>query len=81
MSKSRPYDYSGMSYAKPTRGSGIQWLCNEEYPDGKERLFNDNVFTDIDYTDSFGHDMETGAPISKAKYMAMNPAGRVILKI
>jgi ferredoxin-nitrate reductase len=81
MSKGRPCDYSGMSYAKLTGGSGIQWPCNEEYPEGKERLFDDNVFfTDIDYTESYGHDMETGVPISKAKYMAMNPAGRAILK-
>jgi ferredoxin-nitrate reductase len=47
----------------------------------KERLFNDNVFfTGIEYTESFGHDIETGAPISKAKYIAMNPTGCAILK-
>lgn len=62
-------------------GSGIQWPCNEKYPEGKKRLFDDNVFfTDIDYTESYGHDMETEAPISRAKYIAMNPAGRLTLK-
>jgi ferredoxin-nitrate reductase len=81
MSKGRPCDYSGMSYAKLTGGSVIQWPCNEEYPEGKERLFNDNIFfTDIDYTESFGHDMETGEPISRAKYVAMSPTCRAILK-
>lgn len=81
MSKGRPCDYSGMSYEKLTGGSGIQWPCNEEYPEGKERLFDDGkFFTDIEYTESFGHDMETGAPISKAEYIKMNPAGRAILK-
>jgi ferredoxin-nitrate reductase len=81
MSKGRPCDYSGMSYAKLSGGSGMQWPCNEEYPQGKERLFNDNVFfTDVDYTESFGHDMETGTSISKEKYIVMNPAGRAILK-
>jgi ferredoxin-nitrate reductase len=81
MSKGRPCDYSGLSYEKLTGGSGIQWPCNETYPLGKERLFDDNVFfTDIDYCESFGHDMETGAPITKAQYQEMNPAGRAILK-
>jgi ferredoxin-nitrate reductase len=36
--KGRPCDYTGMSYAKLTGGSGIQWPCNEEYPDGRPRL-------------------------------------------
>jgi hypothetical protein len=70
-----------MSYAKLTGSSSIQLPCNEKYPEGKERLFNDNIFfTGIGYTESFGHDMETGAPISRAKYVAMSPAGRVISK-
>ncbi len=81
MSKGRPCDYSGMSYEKLSVGSGIQWPCNQENPDGKERLFGDGVFfTDIDYCESYGHDLETGAPLSKDQYRAMNPAGRAILK-
>lgn len=81
MSKGRPCDYSGMSYEKLSVGSGIQWPCNKENPDGKERLFGDGkFFTDIDYCESYGHDLETGAPISEDKYRAMNPAGKAILK-
>jgi ferredoxin-nitrate reductase len=81
MSKGRPCDYSGMSYEKLSVGSGIQWPCNEENPDGKERLFGDGkFFTDIDYCESYGHDLETGAPISEEQYRAMNPAGKAILK-
>lgn len=81
MSKGRPCDYTGLSYEKLSQGSGIQWPCNEQYPQGKERLFDDGVFfTDIDYCESYGHDMETGAPIDEAAYRKMNPAGRAILK-
>ena len=31
--KGRPCDYTGMSYAKLTGGSGIQWPCNEKFPE------------------------------------------------
>lgn len=34
----RPCDYTGMTYEKLSRGTGIQWPCNEKYPNGKERL-------------------------------------------
>ena len=81
VSKGRPCDYSGLTYEKLTGGSGIQWPCNEDHPYGKERLFEDGqFFTDLEYCESFGHDLETGAPISKDAYRAMNPAGRAILK-
>lgn len=81
MSKGRPCDYSEMSYAKLTGGSGVQWPCTAEYPFGKERLFDDGIFfTSTEYCESYGHDLETGAPISKADYNATNPDGRAILK-
>jgi anaerobic selenocysteine-containing dehydrogenase len=81
LSAGRPCDYTGLSYELLTGGSGIQWPCNAEHPRGKERLYTDGVFfTDIDYCESFGHDLETGAPLSRAQYEAMNPAGRAILK-
>ncbi|KAL2837336.1 hypothetical protein BJY01DRAFT_258393 [Aspergillus pseudoustus] len=81
MSFGRPLDCSDLSYEKLTGGSGIQWPCTKEYPYGKERLFNDGKFyTDTEYCESFGHDLETGAPLSKAQYNALNPGGRAILK-
>lgn len=81
MSFGRPLDCSELSYEKLTGGSGIQWPCTKEYPYGKERLFEDGVFfTDTEYCESFGHDLETGAPLTKSQYQAMNPAGRAILK-
>lgn len=81
MSKGRPCDYSGLSYEKLTGGSGVQWPCNADNPHGKERLFTDGkFFTDIEYCESYGHDLETGAPMTKAQYKSLNPAGRAILK-
>lgn len=81
LSKGRPCDYSGLSYEKLTGGSGIQWPCNADFPFGKERLFENGVFfTDIEYCESYGHDQETGAPLSKDEYSALNPSGRAILK-
>ncbi|KAE8420222.1 hypothetical protein BDV36DRAFT_306935 [Aspergillus pseudocaelatus] len=81
MSYGRPCDCSELTYEKLTGGSGIQWPCTTEYPNGKERLFTDGkFFTDPDYCEDFGHDLETGAPYTRAQYQAMNPAGRAILK-
>ena len=81
LSKGRPCDYSGLSYEKLTGGSGIQWPCNEDNPFGTERLFSDGkFFTDIDYCESFGHDLETGSYYSKDEYAKFNPAGRAFLK-
>lgn len=81
LSKGRPCDYSGMSYEKLTGGSGIQWPCTDDSPFGTERLFSDGRFyTDTEYCESFGHDLETGAPFTKEQYQSMNPAGRAILK-
>src|SRR5205085_9464611 len=57
-SKGRPCDYSGLSYEKLSKGSGIQWPCNEEYPDGKERLYTDGKFnTAYDECEGFTHDL------------------------
>ncbi|GAM91374.1 hypothetical protein ANO11243_094240 [Dothideomycetidae sp. 11243] len=81
MSKGRPCDYSGITYEKLKEGTGIQWPCNIEYPYGKERLFGDGkFFTDVDYCESFGHDLETGAPLTKDQYQKIDPDGRAILK-
>jgi anaerobic selenocysteine-containing dehydrogenase len=80
-SKGRPCDYSGMSYAKLTGGSGIQWPCNDRFPNGATHLYTDGRFnTDADYNESNGHDLDTGAQITPKEYRAMNPAGRAIIK-
>ena len=74
-------DYSGLSYAKLSEGSGIQWPCNAEHPDGAERLYTDFVFaTRADVCRTYGHDLETGAAIQPQEYRANDPGGRAILK-
>lgn len=74
-------DYSGLTYAKLTGGSGIQWPCNEQNPDGTERLYTDFVFrTDEDVCETHGHDLETGGNISPEEYKAWDPAGKAILR-
>ncbi|MCC3152097.1 molybdopterin oxidoreductase family protein [Hymenobacter sp. BT770] len=79
-SKGRPCDYSGMSYAKLTGGSGIQWPCNEQHPDGAAHLYTDHVFnTHFDYCETYGYDLETGAEKQPEEYQANDPAGRAVL--
>lgn len=34
-------DYSGMSYEKIEKLGGIQWPCNDTYPEGKKRLYSE----------------------------------------
>ena len=78
-SKGRPCDYSGMSYEKLSRGP-IQWPCNEEHPDGTERIYTEGVFnTDTDYCETFGHDLTTGAVNRPEEYRARDPRGKAIL--
>jgi ferredoxin-nitrate reductase len=73
----RPCDYTGLSYEKLSKGSGIPWPCNEEHPDGEPRPYKSLAFpTDADYCETFGHDLTTGGVVSPEKYRASNPAGR-----
>ena len=75
-------DYTGLSYAKLTGGSGVQWPCNaQRYPNGCERLYADGRFpTGMDDCESYGHDLVTGAPLSRQEYAALNPDGRAVFK-
>jgi anaerobic selenocysteine-containing dehydrogenase len=80
-SAGRPCDYSGMSYAKLAERGAIQWPCNEQWPDGKERQYEDGIFnTDVHDCEIYGHDIVTGAAIKPEEYAAINPAGRAIIK-
>jgi anaerobic selenocysteine-containing dehydrogenase len=79
-SKGRPCDYSGMSYEKLSRVSGIQWPCNDEFPDGCEHLYVGGVFnTAADYCEDYGHDLRTGAMRTPEQYKANDPKGRAFL--
>ncbi|HLN56821.1 MAG TPA: nitrate reductase [Bacteroidales bacterium] len=80
-SKGRPCDYSGITYEKLSRGSGIQWPCNEDYPDGTEHIYTDGVFnTHAEYCETYGHDMITGGEITPEEYKANDPKGRAIIR-
>ncbi len=80
-SRGRPCDYSGLSYAKLTGGSGIQWPCNDQFPNGKPRLYTLGVFnTSADYCQTYGHDVVTGANVTLKEYRAINPQGKAFLK-
>jgi anaerobic selenocysteine-containing dehydrogenase len=80
-SKGRPCDYSGMSYEKLSGPSGIQWPCNEQFPNGAERLYTDSLFnTSADYCEVYGHDLLTGAVRTEPEYRAHDPKGRAIIK-
>jgi anaerobic selenocysteine-containing dehydrogenase len=80
-SAGRPCDYTGLSYAKLRGGSGIQWPCNAEHPDGTERLYADGQFwADPDYCEAYGRDLITGTPMEPVEYRAMNPHGKAIIK-
>jgi anaerobic selenocysteine-containing dehydrogenase len=80
-SAGRPCDYSGLSYQKLRGGSGIQWPCNAEHPDGTERIYADGEFWSTpSYCESYGKDLVTGAPVDPVEYQAMNPSGKAVLK-
>lgn len=80
-SAGRPCDYSGLSYDKLRGASGIQWPCNENSPDGTERLYADGrFFSAPDYCEDYGKDLITGAPLEPTEYRAMNPLGKAIIK-
>jgi anaerobic selenocysteine-containing dehydrogenase len=77
----RPCDYTGLSYAKLTGGSGIQWPCNAQFPDGKNHLYEDGVFAiDPDYCETYGQDFDTGASVDEQEYRANDPKGRAFIK-
>jgi len=77
----RPCDYTGLSYDKLRGGSGIQWPCNDDHPDGTEHIYEDGEFWSApDYCESYGRDMVTGAPVEKQEYEALNPSGKAVIK-
>jgi ferredoxin-nitrate reductase len=81
ISAGRPCDYSGLTYEKLRGGSGIQWPCNDRFPDGRERLYEDHQFlTAADECESYGHDLNSGAQNEQDEYRAHDPGGRAFLK-
>ncbi|WP_274910859.1 molybdopterin oxidoreductase family protein [Streptomyces sp. WZ-12] len=81
LTKDRPCDQSGLTYARLRGSGGVQWPCTETAPDGTERRYTDHVFaTAADHCEDYGHDLATGAPHEPHAYRAHDPAGRANLK-
>jgi ferredoxin-nitrate reductase len=79
-SRGRPCDYTGITYEKLRGSSGVQWPCNNEHPDGTERLYADGDFnTQTDYCETYGRDLLTGAEYTEMEHKALAPAGRAFL--
>ncbi|WP_309081470.1 nitrate reductase [Zhihengliuella sp.] len=79
--RGRPCDYTGLTYEKLRGGSGVQWPCNDEHPDGTERIYQDGKFWSApDYCESYGRDLVTGAPLEPDEYRSMNPSGKAVIK-
>ena len=80
-SAGRPCDYTGLTYAKLRNGSGIQWPCNAEHPDGSERLYSTGAFfAHPDYCESYGKNVTTGESVSPEAYRRQNPTGKAMIK-
>src|SRR5215218_9055167 len=79
-SRGRPCDYTCLTYDKLRDSSGIQWPCNDEHPDGTERLYADGDFnTETNYCETYGRDLLTGAESTEMEHRAQAPAGRAFL--
>jgi predicted molibdopterin-dependent oxidoreductase YjgC len=79
-SQGRPCDYTGLSYDNLRGGSGVQWPCNEEHPDGTEHLYAAGNFnTETGYCETYGRDLLTGAESTEMEHRAMSPGGRAFL--
>lgn len=80
-SAGRPCDYTGLTYAGLRGGSGVQWPCTAERPQGTERLYTDVRFWAAPTEcESYGRDLITGAPAEPVEYAAMNPFGRAVIR-
>ncbi|WP_030896104.1 molybdopterin oxidoreductase family protein, partial [Streptomyces sp. NRRL S-474] len=80
-SAGRPCDYTGLGYDRLRGGSGIQWPCTGQAPDGTARLYTDGItFAHPDVCESYGRDLVTGASVEPVEYRSLNPDGKAVLK-
>lgn len=81
-SRGRPCDYTGISYDDLRRSSGIRWPRREGETESVERLYADGDFaTRVDYCETYGHDLLTGAAVEQESYRATRADGRAFLKV
>ncbi|MBT2444478.1 nitrate reductase [Streptomyces sp. ISL-36] len=80
-SAGRPCDYTGLTYDRLRGGSGIQWPCTEDAPDGTERLYTQGIsWAHPDVCESYGKDLVTGASVEVVEYRSLNPDGKAVIK-
>lgn len=81
VSKGRPCDYSAMTYELILQKGAVRWPCDDEHPQGSERLYEDLQFwTGIDDCESYGADFLTGNKLTRADYQHIDPKGKGFLK-
>lgn len=79
--RGRPCDYSGLSYARLRETDGIQWPVTDDRPDGTPRLYADARFpTATADCETYGHDLLTGAAVTREQHEARGADGRAFLK-
>lgn len=79
ISKGRPCDYSGMTYELILEMGSVRWPCNEKYPRGCERLYEDlHFWTGIDECETYGIDFPTGRGTTRSDYA--DPQGKAFLR-
>ncbi|MER5783164.1 molybdopterin-dependent oxidoreductase [Streptomyces mobaraensis] len=80
-SAGRPCDYTGLTYERLRHGSGVQWPCTADAPDGTERLYTDGItWARPDVCESYGRDLVTGAAVEPVEYRSLNSDGKAVLK-
>lgn len=81
VSKGRPCDYSGMTYELVLEKGAVRWPCNEKFPQGCERLYEDlHFWTSIDDCESYGADFLTGNKHTRSEYEQIDPKGKAFLR-
>jgi len=79
VSKGRPCDYSGMIYELILEMGAVRWPCNEKYPRGCERLYEDlHFWTGIDECENYGVDFLTARATARGDYA--DPDGKAFLR-
>jgi anaerobic selenocysteine-containing dehydrogenase len=81
VSKGRPCDYSGMSYDLILEMGSVRWPCNDQHPQGTERLYEDLKFwTGVDECETYGVDFMTGSVTTRSDYERNAPHGKAFLR-
>jgi anaerobic selenocysteine-containing dehydrogenase len=81
VSRGRPCDYSGMTYELIQEMGAVRWPCNERFPRGAVRLYEDlHFWTGLDDCETYGADFMTGNKLTRDDYREVDPKGKAFLK-